>query len=109
VLEIFQCGRVSADESCVKLPLRGVCGTLRLPGGGEAAADSPAGRIQTPRSGSFHLVMSADATGTRNSLRFNASCAILKMYTIHGVADTINKDNIHFIPNFCEDFYGKGH
>jgi hypothetical protein len=44
----------------LKLPLRGVCGKLRLPGGGFAAADSPAGRIQTPRSGSFNLVMSAD-------------------------------------------------
>jgi hypothetical protein len=56
---------VSADESCVKLPLRGVCGKLRLPGGGEAVADSPAGRIQTPRSGSFNLVMSADTAAKK--------------------------------------------
>jgi hypothetical protein len=41
----------------LKLSLRGVCGKLRLPGGGEAADDSPAGRIQTPRSESFNRVI----------------------------------------------------
>jgi hypothetical protein len=60
VPKIFQYAYVSADESCVKLSLRGVCGKLRLRGGGEAAADSPAGRIQTPRSESFYQVLSAD-------------------------------------------------
>jgi hypothetical protein len=57
--------RVSADESCVKLPLRGVCGKLRLPGGADAAAYTPAGRIQTPRSGSFYHVMSADTAAKK--------------------------------------------
>jgi hypothetical protein len=89
VREIFQHVHVSADECCVKLPLRGVCGKLRLPGGGEAAADSPAGRIQTPRSGSFHLVMSADtaakkfAGGERETIHlFNYTATKVKLFLI---------------------------
>jgi hypothetical protein len=43
VQKICQYVHVSADKSCVKLPLRGVCGKLRLPDGGFAAAIRPQG------------------------------------------------------------------
>jgi hypothetical protein len=56
---------LSADESCVKLPLRGVW--IR-PQGESAAVKPPPGKRslpRTPRSGNFYQVVSADRGGLK--------------------------------------------
>jgi hypothetical protein len=60
VQEFCQFPHVSADDSCLKLPLRGVW--IRPTGESTAASPPPGKRSlpQTPRSESFYHVVSAD-------------------------------------------------